>query len=318
MENLIYGWENRPLAFSPSRLPRLGQCPTSWGSGFVRGIMYKIIGGDGKEYGPATAEEIRRWIVEGRLNGQSLVQSVEVGGWKPLATFGEFAGALALQTVQLPSPGPALALTPGNDEAWQAQVLARPAQLRIGHCLASSGELLMSNFGLLAGASLLTGVILLVCELTPLVGGICFLLFKGVFLGGLYLVFLKRIRGQPASTADLFAGFTVGLSQLMFAGAITSLATFVGFLCCFVLPGLYLLDCLAFQRPIGCRPRPGVLVGHGTQPEGGHAGLVSAPGARPGRLSSLYRVVPGYAGPGLAGDGSHHAGRDVFQPSRPS
>ena len=33
--------------------------------------MYKIIGGDGKEYGPIDEASLRQWIQEGRLNAQS-------------------------------------------------------------------------------------------------------------------------------------------------------------------------------------------------------------------------------------------------------
>ena len=29
--------------------------------------MYKIIGGDQKEYGPVTAEQLRLWVTEGRV-----------------------------------------------------------------------------------------------------------------------------------------------------------------------------------------------------------------------------------------------------------
>jgi hypothetical protein len=35
--------------------------------------MYKIIGADGKEYGPITADQLRAWIVEGRANAQTKV-----------------------------------------------------------------------------------------------------------------------------------------------------------------------------------------------------------------------------------------------------
>ena len=35
--------------------------------------MYKIIGADQKEYGPVTAEQLRQWIAEGRVNGQTSV-----------------------------------------------------------------------------------------------------------------------------------------------------------------------------------------------------------------------------------------------------
>src|ERR1035437_3047869 len=33
--------------------------------------MYKIIGVDGREYGPATAGQLRQWIAEGRANAQT-------------------------------------------------------------------------------------------------------------------------------------------------------------------------------------------------------------------------------------------------------
>ena len=47
--------------------------------------MYKIIGADQKEYGPVTAEQLRQWITEGRVNGQTSVWSEGATEWKPLA-----------------------------------------------------------------------------------------------------------------------------------------------------------------------------------------------------------------------------------------
>ena|SRR5438093_207040 len=55
--------------------------------------MYKIIGADQKEYGPVTVDELRKWITEGRANGQTLA-CIEGGAWKPLSTFPEAAEAL--------------------------------------------------------------------------------------------------------------------------------------------------------------------------------------------------------------------------------
>ncbi len=34
--------------------------------------MYKIIGADGKEYGPVTAEQLKQWIADGRVNGNTM------------------------------------------------------------------------------------------------------------------------------------------------------------------------------------------------------------------------------------------------------
>ena len=64
--------------------------------------MYKIIGADGKEYGPVTTEQLRQWITEGRANAQTHVQSEGGTEWKPLGTLPEFAGVFAA-----PQPGPA-------------------------------------------------------------------------------------------------------------------------------------------------------------------------------------------------------------------
>ncbi|MDB6112164.1 MAG: domain containing protein [Pedosphaera sp.] len=57
--------------------------------------MYKIVGADQEVYGPVTAEELRRWIAEGRANAQTPVQREGSGEWKPLGTLPEFAAAFA-------------------------------------------------------------------------------------------------------------------------------------------------------------------------------------------------------------------------------
>ena len=56
--------------------------------------MYKIVGVDGQQYGPVSAEEIRRWIADKRVNAQTLVQMEGAQEWKPLGSFSEFASEL--------------------------------------------------------------------------------------------------------------------------------------------------------------------------------------------------------------------------------
>ena len=58
--------------------------------------MYKIKGADQKEYGPITADQIRQWIRENRLNRASLAESVDSPGWKTLGEFPEFADAFPM------------------------------------------------------------------------------------------------------------------------------------------------------------------------------------------------------------------------------
>ena len=57
--------------------------------------MYKIIGADGREYGPATAEQLRQWIAEGRANAQTQTLAAGAPEWKPLGALPEFAGHFA-------------------------------------------------------------------------------------------------------------------------------------------------------------------------------------------------------------------------------
>lgn len=53
--------------------------------------MYKIIGIDGRQYGPIGADQIRRWLADNRVNAHTLVQSEGSTEWKPLISFPEFA-----------------------------------------------------------------------------------------------------------------------------------------------------------------------------------------------------------------------------------
>ena len=210
--------------------------------------MYRIIGGNQKEYGPVTADELRRWIAEGRLSAQSLVQAEGSGDWKPLSSFPEFAGALAMQAGQIPSAD--VASPPVSAASLSAEVLARQPEVQIGSCLALSWNLLTGNFGLLFGATFLVWLITTGCQFIPLIGGIINWLIYGVLYGGLYLIFLNRIRGRPVSIGDVFAGFSLGFVQLMLVGFLTKLLIMIGLACCLVLPGLYLFVAWVFSVPL--------------------------------------------------------------------
>jgi len=53
--------------------------------------MYKIIGADGREYGPVTAEQLRRWVAEGRVNAQTQVRPEGSTEWQSIGIRPEFA-----------------------------------------------------------------------------------------------------------------------------------------------------------------------------------------------------------------------------------
>jgi len=57
--------------------------------------MYRISGSDGTEYGPVSAQQVRDWINEGRLNRASRIQVEGGAEWQTLGELAEFAVALA-------------------------------------------------------------------------------------------------------------------------------------------------------------------------------------------------------------------------------
>jgi hypothetical protein len=59
--------------------------------------MYRIIGADGRQYGPISADQIRRWIAEGRANAQTQTLAEGAAEWKPLGAFPEFANSFTTQ-----------------------------------------------------------------------------------------------------------------------------------------------------------------------------------------------------------------------------
>jgi len=82
--------------------------------------MYKIIGADGKEYGPISAEQVRQWIAEGRVNGRTQAR-LEDGEWKPLHTFPEFLPTLAACSTPYP---PVFPTSPASGMAEKTNGLA--------------------------------------------------------------------------------------------------------------------------------------------------------------------------------------------------
>src|SRR5882757_4041833 len=53
--------------------------------------MYKIIGSDGKAYGPVTAEKLREWIVQGRVESRTSVLPEGAVEWTFVGLLPEFA-----------------------------------------------------------------------------------------------------------------------------------------------------------------------------------------------------------------------------------
>ena len=113
---------------------------------------YKIIGGDGQQYGPVEADEIRSWIFEGRANAETLAQG-EGGVWKKLGQFAEFAEALKPQAGA--TAPPTLPPAPVAGASTPPVMPGEPKGLVLGPAIAmiatSVMDILMTGFAVLAG-----------------------------------------------------------------------------------------------------------------------------------------------------------------------
>jgi hypothetical protein len=84
-------------------------------------LMYKILGQDGKEYGPVDVETLRRWISEGRVNAQTQAQAEGSTDWRPLTEFPELEGLLAGSGPPSPPPPQPQPAAPTVQPAAQPQ-----------------------------------------------------------------------------------------------------------------------------------------------------------------------------------------------------
>ena len=83
--------------------------------------MYRMVGADGRQYGPVTAPQLREWVAQGRANAQTLVQPEGSTEWRPLANFPEL-GAFAPPVPPPIAPTVAPVRVPGADQKIAAGV----------------------------------------------------------------------------------------------------------------------------------------------------------------------------------------------------
>jgi len=67
---------------------------------------YRLIGDDGREYGPVSLEELSQWAHQGRISRMTLILRSDTGRWAHAAAYAELDGLLVDQTVKA-EPAPA-------------------------------------------------------------------------------------------------------------------------------------------------------------------------------------------------------------------
>lgn len=132
--------------------------------------MFTIIGGDGKEYGPSPANQIREWLAAGRANLDTKAKALGSEEWRRLGDFVEFGAnpplppplsgtsADAAATHAIPEPVAESTALAGRGERLLAQILdnvigvafALPGLIMIALAAARAGLGFGSNFEKLA------------------------------------------------------------------------------------------------------------------------------------------------------------------------
>ncbi len=197
--------------------------------------MYRIIGGDGREYGPVSPAQIEQWIAQHRANGRTMVKPEGTTEWKPLAEIAEFATAFGPRS-PLPPQLPPPAAAPAADETIPAAAprdpaeaaracVGRPWQLSVFDTLSQGWAILTGRFWLAVGSTTLLVLTSGVLSGLPYVGSVVIFAFQLVFLAGAYWLMLRLSRGEPATTGDIFAGFTRAFRPLVLLTLIATLAT---------------------------------------------------------------------------------------------
>lgn len=144
--------------------------------------MFTIIGGDGKEYGPVSVEQLRAWIAAGRANLDTKARAAGSEEWRRLGDFAEFGP-------QSDMPPPMMG---GSTIPAQSFGTAVPIEaVAAGRELAGRGTRL--------GAALINGFITLLAA-TP----------------GLIMMFMQVARDNP----DLMSGGVTNSDDLDMSGII--------------------------------------------------------------------------------------------------
>jgi hypothetical protein len=205
-----------------------------------------MIGGDGREYGPVTADQLRQWILDHRANGATVVQAEGSTEWVPLGTLAEFREVLAEAAREHTAPPPPPTLVTPSPLPWPT---TGTGELHVFDCLGRSWTLLQRHALLITGASLVVWGMQTLLALLGCFGTLVSMVAAGGLYGGLCVLVLKLARGEPAALGDVFACFSTRFLPCMLVWLFTAIASQVGLALC-LLPGIFLSVVWVFSLPL--------------------------------------------------------------------
>ena len=221
--------------------------------------MYSIIGGDDKTYGPVSADEVRRWIREGRADERTKVKQEGTGDWKELGSIEDFY--------------PSASLTPPKINALpSSRNLCVTGELRIRDCLAIGWHAYLRDPWRTTGIVALVFIAQFVMNSIPVLGALLAFLLNGPILGGLYFFCQQVIRGKGQGISDVTTTVKERFLPCFLATTVSSLLAFGPFLLG-IIPamGLFAGSGIAMEK---LAEHPNLLLGMGLPIFAGFLGMM--------------------------------------------
>ncbi len=175
--------------------------------------MYSIIGGDSKTYGPVTADEVHRWIREGRADERTKVKEEGSTEWRELGTISAFFPALA-------NVPPKISGRSGSN------TVATEGSVHIGDCLRQGWQVYRQDPWRITGIIVIVFVAQFLLNSIPIAGALFAFLLNGPILGGVYFFCMQAIHGQTHGLQDVTSTIKERFLPCFLATTVSSLLAF--------------------------------------------------------------------------------------------
>jgi uncharacterized membrane protein len=176
-------------------------------------IMYSIIGGDKKTYGPVTADEVHRWIREGRADERTQIKREGSTKWEDLGSLSEF--------FPLHSSSP-----PKISRELKPSILSATGTLRVWDCLGQGWQVYRQDPWRITGIIALVFVAQFLLNSIPLAGALLAFLLNGPILGGIYNLCHQVIHGHTRGLQDVMDIVKTRFLPCFLATTVSSLLAF--------------------------------------------------------------------------------------------
>lgn len=144
----------------------------------------------------------------------------------------------------------------------EAELLARDYDVEVGESISQGWEAFKRNAGLLIGASIVAYALLVVPSFIPFLGPVVQWVVGGAVMGGIWMLYIKNIRGEDIRFGDAFSGFGPRFMSLLGAYVVSSLLTFACMLPAALVFGVFMFAQFTQSAQTGAPPNisMGILI----------------------------------------------------------